>query len=194
MWPVSAERFVAVYCGSSSGHDPSHAELAVALGSGLAGAGLGVVYGGGHVGLMGVVADAALAAGGDVVGVMTRALVESEVAHSGLTRLDITETMHERKARMTELSTGVIVLPGGFGTLDECFEVLTWNQLGLTARAVVFLDSDGYFDPLVDFISGAVEAGFIRPEHGALAQRAAGVGRAIELAAGEPAAFTPKWQ
>ena len=131
-----------------------------------------LVYGGGRVGLMGTVADTALAAGGEVVGVITEHLVGAEVAHLGVSALEVTGSMHERKARMAELSDGVIVLPGGFGTLDESFELLTWNQLGLLAAPVVFLDVAGFFGSLFDFITHSVESGFIRPEHAALARRA----------------------
>ena len=194
MGPVSAETLVAVYCGSSHGRDPVHRRTAAALGSALAAAGCGLVYGGGHVGLMGVVADATLAAGGPAIGVMTRSLVDAEIAHDGLTGLEVVDTMHERKARMTELSAGVIVLPGGFGTLDETFEVLTWNQLGLTARPVVFLDVAGYFDALFDFVQGSVRAGFVRPEHGTMMRRASAVEEAVALATGPADGHLPKWQ
>ena len=136
---------ICVFCGSSSGSDPVFVNAALSLGATIANDGHRLVYGGGHVGLMGVVADAALAAGGSVTGVMTEQLVAAEVAHRGLTELEVTATMHARKARMAELSDGVIVLPGGFGTLDETFEMITWNQLGLVAVPVVFLDVNSYF-------------------------------------------------
>jgi uncharacterized protein (TIGR00730 family) len=163
------------------------------LGGSLAAGGHTLVYGGGHVGLMGVLADAALAAGGDVVGVMTEQLVAAEVAHLDLTRLEVVSSMHERKARMAELSDGVIVLPGGFGTLDEAFEIVTWNQLGLVAVPVVFLDPAGYFDSLFDFIDRSVDAGFVNDRHARSVQRAASVDDALRLATAAPAAFTPKW-
>jgi uncharacterized protein (TIGR00730 family) len=169
-------------------------ETAARLGREMGAAGIGLVYGGGHVGLMGTVADAVLGAGGEVTGVMTRALVDAEVAHAGLTTLEVVDTMHERKARMTELSDGVIALPGGFGTLDETFEVLTWNQLGITARPVVFLDVGGYYAELLRFVAGAVEAGFVRPEHGTMAQRATSVAEAIDAASDDAdRGGLPKW-
>ena len=152
-----------------------------------------MVYGGGHVGLMGIVADAVLNGGGSVTGVITDHLVGAEVAHGQLTTLEVTTSMHERKARMAELSDGVIVLPGGFGTLDESFELLTWNQLGLIAAPVVFLDVDGFFDQLFAFIGGAVRSGFIKQRHGALAQRSVNADEAVRLATAPPAAFAPKW-
>jgi len=184
---------ICVFCGSSSGRDPRHVETAAALGTALAEDGHRLVYGGGHVGLMGVVADAALGAGGEVIGVMTEQLVAAEVAHTGLTSLEVVSTMHARKARMADLSDGVIVLPGGFGTLDETFEIVTWTQLGLVAVPTVFLDAAGYFDPLFDFVAGAVDAGFVRPEHAALARRAAGVADALALATAPVGAPLPKW-
>ncbi len=142
---------------------------------------------------MGTVADSVLADGGEVTGVMTRSLVEAEVAHQGLTRLEVVDTMHERKARMTELSDSVIAIPGGFGTLDETFEVLTWNQLGITARPVVFLDVNGYFDGLFAFVQRGVDEGFIRREHGAMARRATTTAEAVELATAPPLAYRSKW-
>jgi uncharacterized protein (TIGR00730 family) len=183
-----------VFCGSRPGSDPAFTAAAEALGAGIAAAGHQLVYGGGHVGLMGTVADAVLLGGGQVTGVITEHLVGAEVAHGGLTTLEVTASMHERKARMATLSDGVIVLPGGFGTLEEAFEVLTWNQLGLAACPVVFLDVDGFFSPMFEFLAGAVRAGFMRSEHGTLAQRATTVESAIRLATAPPAPFTPKWQ
>jgi uncharacterized protein (TIGR00730 family) len=159
----------------------------------MGGRGHELVYGGGNVGLMGVVADAVLSAGGSVTGVITEQLVGVEVAHRGLTELVITGSMHERKARMAELSDGVIVLPGGFGTLDESFELLTWNQLGLIAKPVVFFDVAEFFAPLFEFIDGAVAAGFMHERHGALAQRVTTIDDAIRLATSPPAEFSPKW-
>jgi uncharacterized protein (TIGR00730 family) len=182
-----------VFCGSSTGVDPAFSTTAAALGRAIAEAGLGLVYGGGHVGLMGVVADSAMAAGGDVVGVMTEQLVAAEVAHRGLTRLEVTSSMHERKARMAELSDGVIVLPGGFGTLDEAFEIVTWNQLGLVSSPVVFLDVLGYFAPLFDFIERSASTGFVRQAHSALARRTDVVADAIRLATSAPPGFASKW-
>ena len=184
---------ICVFCGSSSGSDPVFVETARSLGSAIAGDGHRLVYGGGHVGLMGVVADAALAGDGSVIGVMTEQLVVAEVAHLGLTDLEVTSSMHARKARMAEISDGVIVLPGGFGTLDEAFEMITWNQLGLVAVPVVFLDIAGYFAPLFDFIDASVATGFVSSANAALARRASTVDGAIGLAVSTPDEYTPKW-
>ncbi len=182
-----------MFCGSSSGNDPAFDGVARTLGAAIADAGHELVYGGGHVGLMGAVADAALASGGSVVGVMTEQLVGAEVAHAGLTRLEVVATMHERKARMAELSNGVVVLPGGFGTLDETFEIMTWNQLGLVAVPVVFLDVQGYFDPLFEFVSSSVRSGFVSDRHAAFARRAADVADALAQLSQPADAFSPKW-
>lgn len=182
-----------MFCGSSSGTDPVFASTARSLGSALAAGGHRLVYGGGHVGLMGVLADAVLAAGGHVTGVMTEQLVAAEVAHRDLTTLEVTSGMHARKARMAELSDGVIVLPGGFGTLDEAFEIITWNQLGLVAMPVVFLDVADYFAPLFEFIAGTVGSGFVSGANASLAARATSVPEAVELVLAAPVAFTPKW-
>jgi uncharacterized protein (TIGR00730 family) len=184
---------IVVFCGSSSGSDPEYGEAAVALGTEIARRGHQVVYGGGHVGLMGAVADAALAAGGGVTGVITAQLHALEVGHTGLTSLEIELDMHARKARMAALSDGVIVLPGGFGTYDETFEILTWNQLGLVTIPVVFFDVDGFYQPLFEFIAGAVAAGFMKPEHGALALRVDTAAAAVSAATSPAAASTPKW-
>ena len=137
---------VCVYCGSNAGSKPIYTERAIALGTELAKRGLGLVYGGGNVGLMGVVADAVLAAGGEVIGVIPEQLVNWEVAHKGVTKLEVVGSMHERKARMFDLSDGFIALPGGFGTLDEMFEMLTWRQLGIGDKPCAFLDVDGFYD------------------------------------------------
>jgi uncharacterized protein (TIGR00730 family) len=184
---------ICVFCGSSSGADPAFVDAARSLGTAIVDDGHSLVYGGGHVGLMGVVADAALAAGGSVVGVMTEQLVAAEVAHLGLTQLQVTSSMHARKARMAELSDGVIVLPGGFGTLDEAFEMITWNQLGLVAVPVVFLDVADYFAPLFEFVAASVAAGFVSSANAALARRAVTVDEAVRLAVSAPDRFTPKW-
>ncbi|MBV9839977.1 MAG: TIGR00730 family Rossman fold protein [Sphingomonadaceae bacterium] len=156
---------LAVYCGSSPGADPIHGETAAMVGRTLGERGIGVVYGGGRNGLMGKVADAALAAGGEVIGVIPEALVAAEVAHPGCTRLETVDTMHERKARMTELSDGFIVLPGGIGTMDELFEALSWAQLGYHAKPVGILEVGGFYAPLLAFLDGLVPAGFLREKH-----------------------------
>jgi uncharacterized protein (TIGR00730 family) len=154
-----------VFCGSSRGRDPRHAELAQAVGAGLAERGIGIVYGGGHRGLMGVLADAALAAGGEVVGVIPRGLFEREVVHTGLTELRTVTTLHERKAVMAELSDGFLTLPGGLGTLEELAEVLSWAQLGLHRKPIGLLDPSGYWGDLLALLERAVVEGFLSPEH-----------------------------
>jgi uncharacterized protein (TIGR00730 family) len=145
------------------------------------------------VGLMGLVADAALAADGEVIGVITEQLMRAEIAHDRLTRLEVVPTMHDRKARLTDLADGFVVLPGGFGTVDEFAEVLTWNQLGLIAKPVVLLDVDGYWDSLFEWMSTSVKAGFVRDSHRMLAQRAHTVDEAIALATGPVPAVGHKW-
>ena len=152
---------VCVYCGSRAGNDPRLAAKAAEFGSRLAREQLTLVYGGGNVGLMGVLADAALANGGEVIGVIPRQLVQWEVAHQGLTRLDVVESMHERKARMFDLSDAFVALPGGFGTLDEMFEMLTWRQLGFGDKPCALLDVDGFYSPLVGMLDRMVERGFV---------------------------------
>jgi len=151
---------VAVFMGSSPG-TPRHREAAVALAEGLAARGIGIVYGGAHVGLMGLVADTALAAGGEVVGVIPRHLADREIAHHGLTRLIEVDSMHERKARMAELADAFVALPGGAGTLEELFEVFTWGMLGLHDKPAVLLDPDGYYDALVDQLDRMVAEGYL---------------------------------
>ncbi len=184
---------VCVYCGSNEGSSPKYSASARELGAALARHGIGMVFGGGSVGLMGIAADAAMQAGGEVIGVITDQLVGAEVAHRALSHLEIVATMHERKARLCDLATGFIVLPGGFGTVDEFAEMLTWNQLGIVAKPVVLLDVGGYWRPLFDWMDGAVAAGFVRPAHRLLAQRAGDVEEAIALAT-SPVPDTPhKW-
>ncbi len=155
---------ICVYCGSNAGSDPRYAEAARALGSRIAGEGAQLVYGGGNVGLMGIVADAVLAAGGEVTGVIPHQLMEWEVGHRGLTRLEVVGSMHERKARMFELSDAFIALPGGFGTLDEMFEMLTWRQLGLGKKPCAFLDVAGFWQPLATMLDRMVGERFVHPE------------------------------
>ena len=157
-------RAVCVYCGSNAGARPAYAERAQALGTRLAQDGLAVVYGGGNVGLMGLVADAALAAGGEVIGGIPEQLVGWEVAHRDLTRLEVVANMHERKARMFDLSDAFVALPGGFGTLDEMFEMLTWRQLGLGDKPCAFLDVDGFYAPLIAMMDRMVEERFLHPD------------------------------
>ncbi len=159
-------RRVCIFCGASAGDDPRYAAAADELGRALAERSIEVVTGGGRVGLMGVVADATLAAGGRVIGIIPRFLEEREVAHRGLTELHVVETLHERKALMHELSDGLIALPGGFGTLDELMESITWAQLGLHAKPIGIVNVAGYFDRLLAFVETATGAGFIPSAHG----------------------------
>ncbi|HEY2943327.1 MAG TPA: TIGR00730 family Rossman fold protein [Vicinamibacteria bacterium] len=158
-------RQVCVFCGSSPGRRPAFAAAASELGARLAADRIGLVYGGGSVGLMGTVADAALAAGGEVVGVIPEALAGKEVAHTGLTRLHVVKSMHERKALMAGMADAFVALPGGFGTLDELFEAITWGQLGIHRKPIGLLDVEGYFAPLLAFVDRAVGDGFIRPPY-----------------------------
>lgn len=158
-------RYVNVFCGSRSGRRPAYGEAARALGAALAARGLGLVYGGAHVGLMGEVADAVLAAGGSVIGVIPRDLVERELAHPGLTELIHVDSMHERKARMYEHASGFIALPGGWGTLDELCEILTWAQLGHHERPCGILDVADYFAGLLGFFDRATDEGFVSRPH-----------------------------
>ena len=161
-------RSIAVFCGSAHGVDPRHANDAREVGREIGRRGWTLVYGGGRVGLMGEVADAALGSGAPVFGVITRFLYDWEVGHDGLTDLEIVETLTERKLRMGELADGFLVLPGGIGTLDELFEVLSWVQLGLVSKPCTLLDGSGYYSPLVAWLDRAVEAGFLKPAHRAL--------------------------
>lgn len=156
---------ICVYCGSRAGEREDYADAARELGRTLADAGIGLVYGGASVGLMGILADAALEAGGEVIGVMPRALSEREIAHPGLSQLYVVDSMHTRKAQMEALADGFIALPGGLGTLDELFEILTWAQLGLHSKPCGLLDAAGYYHPLVTFIDHAVEEGFVPERH-----------------------------
>ena len=158
-------RAICVFCGASSGRDPRYGAAAAATGEALARRGIRLVYGGGRLGLMGAVADAALAAGGEVVGVIPRGLVEREVAHRGLTEQRVVETLHERKALMAELSDAFIALPGGLGTLEELAEVVSWGQLELHAKPIGLLDVAGYFGPLETFLDHAVAEGFVAERH-----------------------------
>jgi hypothetical protein len=155
---------ICVYCGSNAGSKPAYAERARALGTRIAREGLQLVYGGGNVGLMGIVADAVLEHGGEVVGVIPEQLVQWEVAHTGVTRLEVVDNMHERKARMFDLADAFVALPGGFGTLDEMFEMLTWRQLGLGRKPCAFLDVDGFYAPLIGMIDRMVEERFLHPD------------------------------
>jgi uncharacterized protein (TIGR00730 family) len=182
-----------VFCGSSAGRDPAYGQLAEALGRALAERGIGVVYGGGRVGLMGVVADAAMAAGGEVVGVIPQALLDREIGHQGLTDLRVVGSMHERKSLMAELADGFVALPGGIGTLEELFEMWTWAQLGLHAKPCGVLDAGGFYGPLLAFLDHQVAAGFVRPAHRAMLVSADTPGALLAAFESYRAPEVPKW-
>lgn len=156
---------IAIYCGANGGNDPLYREAAAAMSGFLAQAGVGVVYGGGNVGLMGTIADAALKQGGEVIGVIPQALMDKELGHGGVTQLFIVRSMHERKQMMVDLSDGFIALPGGFGTLDELFETLTWLQLSFHGKPVGLLNVNGFFDGLLTFMDHMTSQGFLKQAH-----------------------------
>jgi uncharacterized protein (TIGR00730 family) len=162
---------IAVYCGASPGADPLYADAARALARVLVEHNIGLVYGGGKVGLMGVIADEVLRLGGDATGVIPRALLEREVGHTGLTRQFVVKDMHERKAMMSDLADGFIAMPGGMGTLEELFEMVTWAQLGIHAKPIGLLDAKGFYAPLAACVDHMVGEGFVRPAHAALLLR-----------------------
>jgi uncharacterized protein (TIGR00730 family) len=172
---------VAVYCGSANGSDPLFLAEAKRLGVAIAEAGLGLVYGGASVGLMGAVADAALAGGAEVIGVLPEILSGSEIAHRGLTRLEMVPTMHERKARMVKLADAFLMLPGGYGTLDEIMEIVTWKQLRLHAKPCILINTSGYWDGLLAFLDRAVDAGFLKAENRRLLEVVETAGEAVAL-------------
>jgi uncharacterized protein (TIGR00730 family) len=184
---MQAIRTVAVFCGASTGTDPRHAEAARALGQALAQAGLRLVYGGGRVGLMGILADAALDAHGHVTGVIPDFLRKWEVAHDRVTDLVVTASMHARKQRMVELADAFVTLPGGLGTFDETIEILTWKQLHLHAKPIVICNVAGSAGPLLALIQGAVEMGFARSDVLGLFQVADSIAGAMALLAASPA-------
>jgi uncharacterized protein (TIGR00730 family) len=169
-------RRVCVYAGSNHGSDPAYAEAAAAFAATMAERGIGLVYGGGKVGLMGVLADTMLAHGGEAIGVMPQALIDREIGHPGLTDLKVVDSMHERKALMAELSDAFVAVPGGIGTLEELIEVYTWSQLGIHDKACGVLNVNGYYDHLAALLDHAVTEGFLRPQH-----------RAVLSVASEPA-------
>ncbi len=156
---------IAVYCGSATPADPVYIDTARQVGRTLAEKGIGVVYGGGRLGLMGAVADSALAAGGEVIGVIPEALVGSEVAHKGCTELHVVPGMHERKRMFTDLSDGFLTIPGGTGTMDELWEAISWAQLGYHAKPVGVLNAAGFYDKLIEFNAHMISVGFIREQH-----------------------------
>jgi uncharacterized protein (TIGR00730 family) len=187
-------RRICVFCGSSPGARPAYGDAAEELARLLVAEGIGLVYGGGAVGLMGRLADAVLADGGEAIGVMPEALVAKEIGHAGLSDLRVVGSMHERKAVMAELADGFVALPGGLGTVEELFEVYTWAQLGLHRKPCALLDVDGYYEGISGFLAHAVEERFVRPEHRELliVERDP---RALldRLRRFEPDAVTPKW-
>jgi uncharacterized protein (TIGR00730 family) len=184
---------ICVFCGSSAGHDPVYADVARRMGETLARRGIRVVYGGGRIGLMGEVARAALASGGEVVGVIPEALMRRELAYDDLTELHVVATMHERKALMAERSDGFIAMPGGFGTFEEFCEVLTWSQLGIHAKPVALLNVKGYYRPLLSLFDHAVTEGFVRPLHRSLVLADADPERLLDAMASFVAPKLEKW-
>lgn len=162
---MSAIKSLCVFCGANPGNSPIYAEAATALGRLMAKNKIRLVYGGGNVGLMGTIADAVLAGGGQVIGVIPESLVAKEVAHRGVTELKVVKTMHERKQLMCNESDAFVAMAGGFGTLDEICEILTWNQLGIIAKPTALLNVNGYFDPFVKFLGSCVKEGFIKEPH-----------------------------
>lgn len=172
-------RSVCVFCGSSAGALPAYAAAARELGALLAARGLTLVYGGGRVGLMGELAEACLAAGGRVVGVIPRSLLERELGHTGLTTLHVVGSMHERKALMADMADAFLALPGGMGTFDELFEIITWAQLGIHGKPMAVVNVAGYFDRLLATIDHADRSGFISPAHKGLLKQAAGVAESL---------------
>lgn len=182
-----------VYCGSSHGTSPSYTVAARALGALLATRGIGLVYGGGRVGLMGEVAEGALAHGGEVIGVIPGFLEARELEHRGLTELHVVDTMHTRKAKMAELADAFVALPGGVGTMEELFEVWTWTQLGGQDKPVGLLDVDGFYGPLVTFLDHLVTTGFVRPEHRGILQVATTPEEILAKLSAWESMPTPKW-
>lgn len=186
-------RRLCVFCGSSPGRQPVYAEAAQTLGHLLAQHGIGLVYGGASVGLMGTVADAVLGAGGEAIGVIPRALAAREVAHAGLTDLQVVGSMHQRKARMSELADAFVALPGGFGTLEEFCEVLTWSQLGLQAKPCGLLNIAGYWSPLLTLVDHAVAEQFVRPVHRGLVLEDQEPARLLKKLGEWQAPALPRW-
>jgi uncharacterized protein (TIGR00730 family) len=187
-------RRLCVFCGSSPGARPAYGEAAEELGRLLVAEGIGLVYGGGKVGLMGRLADAVLGEGGEAIGVMPEALVAKEIGHAGLSDLRVVGSMHERKALMADLSDGFVALPGGLGTLEELFEVYTWSQLGLHLKPCALLDVDGYYEGVATWLTHAVEERFVREDHrDMLIVESDPRGLLERLRRFEPAAIVPKW-
>ena len=178
---INPHRRVAVFCGSADGNDTAYLAEARALGTAIAAAGLGLVYGGASVGLMGAVADAALAGGAEVIGVLPDVLAGKEIAHAGLTRLELVSTMHERKARMAELADAFLVLSGGYGTLEELLEAVTWAQLRLHNKPVILINTAGYWEGLLAFLDTAVTAGFLKEKNRKLLRVATNADEAVRI-------------
>jgi uncharacterized protein (TIGR00730 family) len=186
-------RRICVFCGSSVGNQPEYAEAARSMGALLAKRGIGLVYGGGNVGLMGVVADAVIEHGGEAIGVIPRALADREIAHTGITELRVVDSMHTRKAMMAELSEGFIAMPGGVGTFEEFFEVVTWTQLGLHRKPCGLLNVNAFYTPLAAFIDQAVTEGFIKPVHRAAIVLDSDPARLLDRLATIDLPAVPKW-
>lgn len=184
---------VAVFCGSSPGFDPVYLEAAQLLGVQLAKAGIGIIYGGANVGLMGAVADGALVSGGQVIGVLPHFLQDKEIAHTGLSELILVDTMHERKQRMHALADGVIALPGGCGTLEEFFEILTWGQLGLHQQPMALYNVNGFYDPLLQMLSQMVSAGFLKQVYYDIVLHSDGVDDLLEQMHNYQPTIQEKW-
>jgi uncharacterized protein (TIGR00730 family) len=182
-----------IFCGSTVGARASYTEAAQRLGTLMARRGIGLVYGGGNVGLMGVIADAVMSAGGSAIGVMPRNLIAREIGHAGITELRVVDTMHQRKALMADLSSGFIALPGGYGTFDEFFEVVTWTQLGLHRKGCGLLNIDGYYDPFVAMLDRAVTEGFIKPENRSLVLDDSSPDRLLDRVLAFHAPATEQW-
>lgn len=189
----AALKRICVFCGANTGARPAYALAARELASLMAKQRTGLVYGGGNVGLMGILADTMLEAGGEVIGVIPASLVAREVAHSGLSELRVVQTMHERKALMNELSDAFIAMPGGFGTLDEFFEILTWSQLGIHGKPSGLLNVAGYYDNLLVMLDHAVAEELLRPEHRALILADTDAGRLLQRLAVISPASAGKW-
>ena len=187
MTPMANIRSLCVYCGSSDRGSPVHHEAAQLLGEAMARAGIRLVYGGGRIGMMGRIADAVLQAGGEVIGIIPKFLEQVEVGHSGVTQLMVTENMHDRKQKMAELSDAFLIMPGGLGTLDETFEILTWKQLGLHEKPVIVADIDGYWRHLVDLIDHMIAESYAKPENRALFQVIGSVNELLPALSAMPA-------
>jgi uncharacterized protein (TIGR00730 family) len=186
-------RRICVYAGSNPGSHPAYADAARDLAATMAQRGIGLVYGGGKVGLMGVLADTILEAGGEAIGVMPQALVDREIAHRGLTKLEVVDSMHERKAKMAELADAFVAVPGGIGTLEELIEVYTWSQLGIHEKACGVLNVRGYYDHLAAQLDHAVTEGFLRPQHRAVLSVASEPAELIDRLAAFEAPSVGKW-